>query len=79
MDTQNCLFRVGSYSYDSTKMVFTTGSFGYSSKDTNGIALDYDISKFKIEIPTSGAYTLLRQNCTYMGWKEFWRKELTLE
>ena len=49
MDTQNCLFRVGSYSYDSTKMVFTTGSFGYSSKDTNGIALDYDISKFKIE------------------------------
>ena len=29
------------------------------------------ISKFKIEIPTSGAYTLLRQNFTYMGGKEF--------
>ena len=46
MDTQTCLFKVGSYSYDSTKMIFQTGSFGYSTKETNGIALDYDISKF---------------------------------
>ena len=46
MDTQTCVFRVGSYSYDSTKMIFKTGSFGYSSKETNGIALDYDISKY---------------------------------
>ena len=44
MDTQSCVFRVGSYSYDSTKMIFETGTFGYSSKETNGIALDYDIS-----------------------------------
>ena len=45
MDKQRCVFRVGSYSYDSTKMIFETGTFGYSSKETNGIALDYDISK----------------------------------
>ena len=48
MDTQTCVFRVGSYSYDSTKMIFKTGSFGYSSKETNGIALDYDISKYNL-------------------------------
>lgn len=44
MDKQRCVFRVGSYSYDSTKMIFETGTFGYSSKETNGIALDYDIN-----------------------------------
>ena len=43
LDTQTCSFLVGSYSYDSSKMIFETGSFGYTTKDTNGIALDYDI------------------------------------
>ena len=45
LDTQTCSFLVGSYSYDSSKMIFKTGSFGYTTKETNGIALDYDISK----------------------------------
>ena len=45
LDTQTCSFRVGSYSYDSSKMFFQTGTFGYSTKETNGIALDYDISE----------------------------------
>ena len=47
LDTQTCKFSVGSYSYDSTKLLFTTRNFGYSSKETNSIALDYDISKFQ--------------------------------
>ena len=46
LDTQTCRFSVGSYSYDSSKMLFTTKNYGYSSKETNSIALDYDISKF---------------------------------
>ena len=46
LDTQTCKFSVGSYSYDSTKLVFITRNFGYSSKETNSIALDYDISKY---------------------------------
>ena len=45
LDTQNCKFRVGSYSYDSSKLIFNTNSFGYSSKETNSMALDYDIRK----------------------------------
>ena len=52
LDTQTCKFSVGSYSYDSTKLLFLTRNFGYSSKETNSIALDYDISKFrKLIIP----------------------------
>lgn len=47
LDTQTCKFSVGSYSYDSTKLLFNTRNFGYSSKETNSIALDYDISKYK--------------------------------
>jgi len=43
LDTQNCKFTVGSYSYDNTKMLFVTNTFGYSTKETNSIALDYDI------------------------------------
>ena len=46
LDTQTCKFSVGSYSYDSSKMLFITKDFGYSSKETNSIALDYDISKY---------------------------------
>ena len=46
LDTQTCRFRVGSYSYDSTKLLFQTRTYGYSSKDTNSIALDYDIRKY---------------------------------
>merc|ERR1712179_149012 len=42
-DTHSCKFQVGSYSYDSSKMLFKTMSFGYSTKDNNSIALDYDI------------------------------------
>ena len=45
LDTQTCRFRVGSYSYDSSKLLFLTKNYGYSSKDTNSIALDYDIRK----------------------------------
>ena len=47
LDTQTCKFKVGSYSYDNTKLLFTTKNYGYSSKDTNSIALDYDISEYK--------------------------------
>ena len=45
LDTQTCRFRVGSYSYDSSKLLFLTRTYGYSSKDANSIALDYDIRK----------------------------------
>merc|ERR1711953_585552 len=44
LDEQRCMFRVGSYSYDSSKMVFIAKRSGYNSKDSNSIALDYDIS-----------------------------------
>jgi len=47
LDQQRCMFRVGSYSYDSSKMVFITKKQGYSSKKSNSIALDYEISKFQ--------------------------------
>jgi len=43
LDTQKCKFTVGSYSYDNSKMLFYTNTFGYSTKETNSIALDYDI------------------------------------
>ena len=46
LDQQRCMFRVGSYSYDSSKMVFITKTHGYSSKKSNSIALDYEISKY---------------------------------
>ena len=49
LDQQRCMFRVGSYSYDSSKMVFITKKQGYSSKKSNSIALDYEISKFHPE------------------------------
>ena len=42
---QRCKFRVGSYSYDSAKMIFITKAYGYASKKSNSIALDYEISK----------------------------------
>ena len=45
LDTQTCRFSVGSYSYDSSKLLFLTKNYGYSSKETNSIALDYDIRK----------------------------------
>jgi len=44
LDEQRCMFRVGSYSYDSSKMIFITKKFGYSSKKSNSIALDYEIT-----------------------------------
>ena len=45
LDEQRCMFRVGSYSYDSSKMIFITNRFGYSSQQSNSIPLDYDICK----------------------------------
>ena len=45
LDKQRCLFRVGSYSYDSSAMIFITKKFGYSSQRSNTIPLDYDICK----------------------------------
>ena len=45
LDEQRCMFRVGSYSYDSSKMVFIAKRSGYNSKESNSIALDYEISK----------------------------------
>ena len=45
-DTHSCKFQVGSYSYDSSKMLFKTWSFGYSTKDKNSIPLDYDIRMY---------------------------------
>ena len=45
-DTHSCKFQVGSYSYDSSKMVFETRSYGYSYRETNGMALDYDIRMY---------------------------------
>merc|ERR1712212_319076 len=35
--------RVGSYNLDSSKLLFITNNFGFSSKDRNSIALDYDL------------------------------------
>lgn len=46
LDQQRCMFRVGSYSYDDSKMKFKTKKYGYQSKQSNGIALDYEISKY---------------------------------
>jgi len=43
LDEQRCMFRVGSYSYDSSKMIFIAKSTGYSTKQSNSIALDYEI------------------------------------
>ena len=59
LDTQTCKFRVGSYSYDSSKLLFVTKNAGtleplnpalivisgYSSGGSNSIALDYEISE----------------------------------
>ena len=45
LDEQRCMFRVGSYSYDSSKMIFIAKSTGYSTKQSNSIALDYEISE----------------------------------
>ena len=45
-DTQTCKLCVGSFAYDSSKMVFVTNTYGYSSKQENSLALDYDISKY---------------------------------
>ena len=44
LDKQRCKFLVGSYSYNSEKLSFITKEAGYSYKDSNTIALDYDIS-----------------------------------
>lgn len=45
LDTQQCKFQVGSYSYDDTKMTFTTQHAGYQApKQVNSIALDYAIN-----------------------------------
>jgi len=44
-DTQTCKFRVGSYSYDSSKMHFITKNAGYASLGRHGRpVLDYEIS-----------------------------------
>jgi len=44
-DTQTCKFRVGSYSYDMSKMHFITKNAGYASLGRHGRpVLDYDIS-----------------------------------
>ena len=45
LDQQRCMFRVGSYSYDSSKMVFIAKSKKTSGYKSNSIALDYEISK----------------------------------
>ena len=45
MDTHRCKFMAGSYSYNSEKLLFITKNFGYSSKERNSHALDYDLSK----------------------------------
>ena len=63
LDTQTCRFSVGSYSYDSSKMLFTTKAYGYSSKETNSIALDYDISELSsilsfLSCPLRGVQTI---------------------
>ena len=50
LDQQRCMFRVGSYSYDDSKMKFKTKKYGYQSKQSNGIALDYEISKYYVPI-----------------------------
>jgi len=42
LDTQQCKFQVGSYSYDMTRMVFDVSTLGYI-QNTQSIILDYDI------------------------------------
>jgi len=45
-DTQTCKFRVGSYSYNESKMHFVTKNAGYASLGRHGRpVLDYDISR----------------------------------
>jgi hypothetical protein len=39
----SCVWQVGSYSYDSSKMLFITKSAQYQKNGRNTIALDYDI------------------------------------
>merc|ERR1719150_2809153 len=51
LDQQRCMFRVGSYSYDDSKMKFKTKKYGYQSKQSNGIALDYEIKPLKDKDP----------------------------
>ena len=43
LDTQSCKFLVGSYSYDDSQMTFKTQNAKYNNKDSNSIALDYEI------------------------------------
>jgi hypothetical protein len=43
LDTQRCKFLVGSYSYDDSQMTFTTQNAKYNNKESNSIALDYEI------------------------------------
>ena len=45
LDQQTCKFRVGSYSYDSSKMVFIVKPKETKNYKSNSIALDYEISK----------------------------------
>ena len=67
LDTQTCRFRVGSYSYDSSKLLFLTRTYGYSSKDANSIALDYDIRKYN---KTRTAYSCERKVFyRYIDWQ----------
>ena len=43
LDTQTCKFLVGSYSYDDSQMTFVTANAKYNNKESNSIALDYEI------------------------------------
>ena len=63
LDQQRCMFRVGSYSYDNSKMVFHTKKYGYSGEGRgNSIALDYHICKYKIFISSWSSTFLIRQS-----------------
>ena len=48
LDTQRCKFLVGSYSYDDSQMTFTTSNAKYNNKESNSIALDYEIEILKL-------------------------------
>ena len=49
-DKQHCEFKLGSYSYNDNKLLFTTKSFGFSQLESNQIPLPFEISKDSVKI-----------------------------
>ena len=48
LDSHTCSLKLGSYSFDTTKMSFETKEFGYSYKPGNTLPLNFDIRTFQL-------------------------------